>query len=279
MPNSDIQAIAAELLTAKKQGSLVQRPSANYQDFDIGDAYTVGAELTRQLREQGRTPTGRKIGFTNPTMWPRLGLDAVIWAYTYDNTVQYAPNNQITFNIKGLAAPKIEPEIVFKLRTPLALSGSSEAQDPLKILEAVEWLALGFEIVDCNYANWHFKAADMVADFGFHAALLIGEPQPLAANQLDIIAKQLQEFTLKLTKNGEAAAEGAGRNVMGSPVLSLGSVAELVGRQAASGQLAAGEVITSGTLTDAMFVAAGETWQALPTGLALPMLSVTFESR
>ncbi len=268
MPGTEYQELAAQLMAAKKQGSLLERPSAKNDDFDMVAAYSVGSELTYMFEREGLQPNGRKIGFTNPALWPRLGLDSVIWAHTYNSTVIYAAGNQASLSLSGMVAPKIEPEIVVKLKTDM----TKGSQDAAEILGMVEWMALGFEIVDCNYANWRFKAADMVADFGFHAALIIGEP--FLIRDIETLVKQFPDFTLKLSKNGEVAAEGGGKNVMGSPILSLGSVADIVSRQ--GGQIAAGEVVTTGTLTDAMFIAAGETWQAQTNGLDLPALSITF---
>ena len=60
-------------------------------------------------------------------------------------------------------SPKIEPEIVFKLKRPLAAG-----LDPAATLDAVEWLAPGFEIIDCVFPAWRFTPADFVAAYGLH---------------------------------------------------------------------------------------------------------------
>jgi 2-oxo-3-hexenedioate decarboxylase len=271
MGKLDLRELALELMQAHASAGTVNRPSARDEDFSMQDAYAVGAELLNLQREQGHTPVGRKIGFTNRAIWARLDLDSVIWSYMYDNTVKYATDNRATVSLAGMAAPKIEPEIVFKLKAPL----TSGFEDASTILQAVEWIALGYEIVDCNYANWRFKAADMVADFGFHAAMVIGEPRPLG--DLEQLVAQLAEVTVKLYKNGELAAEGAGKNVLESPALSLGNVAATIARQPEAAPLAAGEVITSGTLTEAQFIKPGEEWNAELSGLELPPLTVKFE--
>lgn len=272
MSNLDLRELATELMTAHTSAGLITRPSARDEAFDMATAYAVGAELLTLQHNAGHTPVGRKIGFTNKSLWPRLELDAVIWSYMYDNTVHYATNNSATISLAGMVAPKIEPEIVFKLRSPL----TSGFEDAAAILEAVEWIALGFEIVDCNYANWRFKASDMVADFGFHAAMLIGEPQPLG--EIAKLVEQLPVLKLRLSKNGQVVAEGEGKNVMDSPALSLGSVAAGISRQPDAAPLAIGEVITTGTITDAQFIQVGEEWSAEVEGLTLPRLSVSFIS-
>ena len=52
---------------------------------------------------------------------------------------------------------------------------------------------------------------------------------------------------------------GVGSNVLDSPVLALAHLANLLSTQSGSPPLAAGEVITTGTLTDAWPVASDET--------------------
>ena len=57
------------------------------QNFGVAEAYRV-TQLVRKLREQrGERPVGRKIGFTNRTIWPQYNVYAPIWGYMYDKTV------------------------------------------------------------------------------------------------------------------------------------------------------------------------------------------------
>jgi 2-oxo-3-hexenedioate decarboxylase len=43
----------------------------------------------RSLREaRGEKVLGRKIGFTNRTIWEQYGVYAPIWGYVYDTTVR-----------------------------------------------------------------------------------------------------------------------------------------------------------------------------------------------
>ncbi len=267
MSTLNLTALAEEIYKAHMAGQIVEaRPSSRDEEFDMTAAYGVVGELARLTGEGGWTPAGRKIGFTNKTLWPRLGLDTIVWGYVFDKTVSYAKGNQISHSLANTVAPKIEPEIVFKLKNPL-VAGS----DVATTLAAIEWLALGFEIVDCPYPNWRFRPVDMVAAFGFHSALIIGEPQ--APGDLAKLVAQLPALKLKLSKNGVVAAEGVGTNVYDSPALCLGQLAETV---KGSAPLMAGEVITSGTLTDAMPIAVGESWTAELDGLDLPSLTISF---
>src|SRR5437899_11900301 len=84
-------------------------------------------------------------------------------------------------------------------------------------LDACEWVALGFEIIDCVYPDWQFRPADFVAAYGLHAALIVGEPRPLTSGLADALAR----FTVKLSTHGEVVEHVSGRNVLRSPALSL----------------------------------------------------------
>lgn len=274
MPSLDIHQLAIDLLGAQRQANFYTPPSKRDARFDLQAGYVVAAEMVRLRRQKGYKTVGRKIGFTNKTIWSRLGLDTPIWAHVYESTVHYAAHNLAKLSLAGTVAPRIEPEIVFKLSSPLPYGGT----DPKGILEAVEWVALDFEIVDCHYPDWNFKPADAVADFGVHAALVIGEPRALERKKIPLLATQLREFRVSLLRNGETVAEGNGENVLGSPALSLGYLADVLRQQPEAEPLSAGEIVTTGTLTSALPVKPGETWSVEVTGIELPSVTVTLTS-
>ena len=79
-----------------------------------------------------------------------------------------------------------------------------------------------------------------------------------------------------LWKNGVLADSGVGANALGHPCGALAFLAQLLTRQPDFAPLAPGEVITTGTLTAALPIGAGETWATGTTGIDLPALSVRF---
>ena len=151
-------------------------PSAR-DGLDLSTAYAVERSSCGLRRAAGHATVGVKVGFANKAMWRVLKLDTLVWAHMYDDTVRYANANAPRSRSRRRSRPKIEPEIVFKLKAPLS-AGITEAA---AALEAVEWLALGFEIIDCPFADWKFQPADFVAAYGLHAALIVGEPRPVTA--------------------------------------------------------------------------------------------------
>jgi 2-oxo-3-hexenedioate decarboxylase len=266
----DPHALAQELISAYAQRRSIAAPSVRDAGFDLTAAYVVEAELARLRRASGRTTVGLKVGFANKAMWRVLKLDTLTWAHMYDDTVHYAENGAASLPVGRMYSPKIEPEIVFKLKKPLAPGDL----DPAAVLEAVEWLALGFEIIDCVFPDWKFQPADFVASFGFHAALVVGQPRVVDAAMIPALVEELPRFKVRLLKNGEPADEGSGKNSLRSPALCLGELAAALGRQPGAEALAAGELISTGTLTTAQPIAVGETWSATVEGLDLSALTL-----
>ncbi len=271
MPNT----LADELQKARAaRRADVVPPSARGDMFDLDAAYAVERELSRGRQVEGRTVVGRKVGYANKAVWRALKLDTLVWADMYDDTVRQAPGNEATLSIAPLVAPKIEPEIVFRLRGALP-PGITE---PAVVLEAVEWIALGFEIIDCVYQDWKFQPTDFVASYGLHAALIVGAPMAVNAANAPALAEALAAFKVQLLRNGEPAEQGAGRNSLRSPALCVAELATAISRRAGAEPLVAGDLISSGTLTESRLIAPGEIWSATLDGLALPNLTLHVQS-
>jgi len=270
---TDLKALAHELQAAYANRRLVQPPSARGAGFDLATAYAVESELARVRRAAGHATVGRKVGFANKAMWRVLKLETLVWAHMYDDTVHYAEKGPAALSLGRMFSPKIEPEIVFRLKKPLA-TGDLE---PAAALEAVEWLALGFEIIDSVFPDWKFQPADFVAAYGLHAGLVVGEPIRIEPATIPMLVDQLPRFKVRLLKNGELVEEGSGRNALRSPALCLAELAAAVTRQPAAEPLDAGELISTGTLTTSYPIAPGETWRAEVDGIGLSPVSLTFE--
>lgn len=267
----DIKALAQELTEAYAQRRILEVPlSTRESGFDLPTAYAVEAELVRLRRASGRTTVGRKVGYANKAMWRALKLETLVWAHMYDDTVTMAAGNTASVSLGKMCSPKIEPEIVFKLRHPVDTANL----EPAAVLASVEWLALGFEIVDSVFADWKFQPVDFVAAFGLHTALVVGEPRPVDADLIPSLVEQLPQCPLRLLKNGELIAHGSGRNSLRSPALCLGELASAIGRREGEEPLVAGELVSTGTLTEPRPIQPGESWTASVDGIGLPDLTV-----
>jgi 2-oxo-3-hexenedioate decarboxylase len=268
-----IDPIAAARLLANAYAARHETPTLSSQDpaFDLAHAYAVERELARMRSRAGHAAIGRKVGYANKAMWRVLKLDTLVWAHMYDDTVHLASSCERSLSVVRMLSPKIEPEVVFKLKSPLA-GGVAEAA---AVLEATDWIALGFEIIDCVYPDWKFQPADFVAAYGLHAALVVGPTRSVDAGSIPALVEELAAFKVRLLKNGELAQHGSGKNALRSPALCVAELAAAVNRQAEPEPLAAGELISTGTLTDSLPIAAGETWRAEVDGIDLAPVSLT----
>jgi 2-keto-4-pentenoate hydratase len=91
-----------------------------------------------------------------------------------------------------------------------------------------------------------------------------------------VLAAALPEFTLKLRRGDAVIDTGVGANVLDSPALALVHLAGVLAGQPQFPPLAAGEIVTTGTVTDAWGVAPGETWTSDYGALGLPGMTLTF---
>ena len=90
-------------------------------------------------------------------------------------------------------------------------------------------------------------------------------------------ATKLPNLKVVLKKGDAAIDRGMGSNVLDSPLLALAHLVEILAAQSDFPQLSAGEIISTGTMTDAAPVAPGESWSTEFAGDELPGLTVRFE--
>jgi len=238
---------------------------------DVPSAYR-SALAVRALRiVRGEMPRGYKIGFTNRTIWPRYSVYAPIWGSMWDTTVVSCDGSG-TLSLARLCQPRIEPEAVFGFRATPRTGASLD-----DLFDALDWVAPGFEVVQSHLPDWKFVAPQTVADGGLHGRLLVGGRVPIAdlARNADQLHRALAGARVGLYKNGSLAEEGAGANVLDSPLQAL--LHFLVELRACPGapDVVAGDMVTTGTWTDAWPVRPGETWTARFDS-ALPPLEVAF---
>ena len=267
---TDFQAVAAEAFDVLDTGRQIDPFSLRLAHFDLDDAYRVTAAV-RQMREaRGERVLGRKIGFTNRTIWDEYQVGAPMWGYIYDRTVHDLADLGPTLSLAGLAEPRIEPEIIFGLAT-----APEPGMDERALLTCVDWVAHGFELVQSIFPRWEFTLPDTVAAYGLHGRLVIG-PRHALGQSFDAWARNLATFRIDLERDGTVVDEGRAANVLGGPVSALRHLVAVLANDPINPPLAAGEIVTTGTLTRAFPVAPGETWTTEPKGIALDGIAIRF---
>ena len=262
--------VAQELLSAYEAGKMVAVPPSARPGFSLNTAYEVEAALKRLREASGCKAVGRKVGYANKAMWRLLKLETLVWAHMYDDTVHYSGDNSATLTLERARSLKIEPEIVFGLKRPI----TTENLDAAAALDATDWVALGFEIIDCPFPGWEFQPSDFVASFGLHAALVVGEKIPVRPESIGQLVDDLPRFKVRMLKNGEFVEEGSGKNSLRNPALCLAELGAAIVRRFPTEPLATGEIISTGTLTAGHLMEKGDLWTAEVTGLAVPTLTL-----
>src|SRR5580692_148370 len=269
----EVETLARELLSARETGGMVDVLPSSRPHFDLNTAYAVETTLKQFREAAGHKAVGRKVGYANKAMWRVLKLETLVWAHMYQDTVQHSDSSSASLALPNRRSLKVEPEIVFGLRRAL----TAEGLDATAALAATEWLAMGFEIIDCPFPEWKFQPSDFVASFGLHAALVIGEPVQMKPDLIATLVDQLPRLKVRMSKNGEFVEEGSGRNCLRSPALCLAELGAAIARRFPSHPLSAGEIVSSGTLTAGHLTDRGDLWKVEVEGLALPLLRLRLE--
>ncbi|SAL16679.1 2-keto-4-pentenoate hydratase [Caballeronia humi] len=234
---------------ADRQGSSTTDVASAYQD----------ALAVRALREaRGERAVGYKIGFTNRTIWERYGVFAPIWGPVWDSTLTLCHGSGVV-DLAGTSQPRLEPEIVFGIAATPPADPSLE-----DVFAGVDWLAPGFEVVQTHCADWKFTAAETVVDGALHARLLVGPRMPVRqiATSGSALDAALAAAHVRLYHGDALIDEGVGANVLDGPLHALLHFVREMQRCSGAPALKAGDVVTTGTWTDAWPIEPGQTWRS-----------------
>lgn len=266
----DLNAIAEDVLASLGSHRQIPTFSSRPGGLTVDQAYQVIALVRAAFEARGEKIVGRKIGFTNREMWSVYGVHSPIWGYVTDRSVHQLADKSV-LGVGNFVEPRIEPEIIFGLKAA-PTPGMNEAA----LLDCIEWLSLGYEVVQSIFPGWKFTAADTVAANGVHGALLIGRRYAVAPRKKEW-QRELATFDVELYCNGKLSQRGGGALVLDSPLLALRHLVELLAGDLHNPALQAGDIISTGTLTLAMPVRAGETWTTKVAGIPLDGPTLRFE--
>jgi 2-keto-4-pentenoate hydratase len=212
---------------------------------DIGTAYEIQEHNTRHWLAQGRELVGRKIGLTSKAVQLQLGVDqpdyGMLFADMQLNLGEIASRSK-------LLQPRIEGEIAVVLGETLDDAGLTEAD----LVSAIAYVFPALEIVDSRIRNWDISIVDTVADNASSGLFVLGgyrEP-----TEVDVEACHMT-----LSKNGNAASRGTGKECLGSPYT---SALWLARKMVEVGHpLRRGDIVMTGALGPMVDVSAGMYFQ------------------
>ncbi|MCP4999827.1 MAG: hydratase [Hyphomicrobiales bacterium] len=265
MTDAAIEAYTAELLKAYDAGRQIAPISDGDPAFDDEAAYRIAREITELREARGERQVGRKIGFTNRTIWPIYGVSGPMWGPVWDTTLHEIGDGLHT--LPPVPEPRLEPEIAFSLKSAPRV-GMSEAA----LAGCIAWVSHGFEIVFSPFPDWRFSGADCTAAFGLHSALYLGPRLPLTQS----IINQLPRFRIALEGPDGKRLTGCGADVLDGPLRALGYLLDTLATDPGATPVGEGEIITTGTLTDAMPISPGDRWTTRLDGIDLPGATIAF---
>jgi 2-keto-4-pentenoate hydratase len=122
------------------------------------DAYAIQSLVVDHKCNNNERLTGRKIGLTSLAMQELLGVNEPDYGVLTDcMTVKHDKVERYR-----LIQPKIEAEFAFVLKKDLY--GPNVSADD--VVDATEYVAMAFEIVDSRICDWKIGLIDTIADNG-----------------------------------------------------------------------------------------------------------------
>ncbi|NDY90359.1 2-oxo-3-hexenedioate decarboxylase [Ideonella livida] len=238
-----IASLAERLESCQLQHLETHKITEDYPSMDWEDAYAVQAAILARKLARGRTVAGLKAGLTSHAKMKQMGVTSPVFGWMTDD---YAVPHGGEVATAALIHPKVEPEIAFVLKKPLAGPGCHIAA----VLEATDFVLPGIEVIDSRYKDFKFDLKSVVADNTSAARFVVGgAPTPVAGLDLRTVGVVME-------KNGVPVAFGAGAAVLGHPATAIAELANHLGRRGQS--IPAGTLILSGGITEAVPVQAGD---------------------
>jgi len=259
----DKMIIADEISKAISQTQQIVPFSKRGIFLSLQDAYDVAGLVKESL---GLPPEiGKKIGFTNRNIWDVYNVNEPIWGPITSKSVSFTETSFQKIDLSQFCEPRIEPEVVICLREK-----PRHTDEDLNI--CIDWIAPGFEIVDSIYPNWSFALPDTIASGGLHGCLVVGKK--LIIN--NDVERDLADLKVRLFKGASFEEEGTGANVLDGPVSAIRHLHKSLAGIKNQVLLSPGNIITTGTMTDAKPVLPGEKWVGKFEGIIDSELLVEF---
>ena len=229
---------AEDLVRAETDRRQIGLLSLRYPQLDMDDAYAIQSALRQRKLAAGRRIIGWKIGLTSKAMQYALNIDTPDSGTLFDD-MRF--DNGATVPEGRFIQPRIEAEIVFVMKAPLA--GENVVRED--VLDATDYVTPGIEILDTRIlrrdpeTGTTRKIVDTIADNAANAGLVLGD----ARHAVD--AFDLRWVGAIVSRNGEVEETGLGAGVLNDPVESVVWLARRMARYAQ--RIEAGHIILSGS--------------------------------
>lgn len=234
MTPDEIECWAERLEAARASASPIAPLTEVEPNPSIADAYAIQRHGIEMRHATGRRLQGHKIGLTSQAVQEQLGVDQPDFGALLDD-MEVTDGGQLPAGM--LIAPRVELELAFHLREPLAGPGVT-AEDVHRATRAVQ---PSIEIVDSRILDWRISLVDTIADNASSGAYVLGG--------LEVPIGDLDPTTVEvaLRRDGETVETGRSDAVLGDPRAAVAWLANALATFGVS--LQAGQVVLSGACT------------------------------
>lgn len=245
MNNALKDRLGDELYDALRAAATLTPLSERHPAMSIEDAYRISLRFLERREQDGEKVVGKKIGVTSKAVQDMLDVHQPDFGFLTDR-MHYADGATVRLADAGLIQPRAEGEIAFMLKQDL--KGTEITRED--VLDATEWVAPCFEIVDSRIHDWKIRIQDTIADNASCGVFVIGE-QKTSPRQFDLAAVHMT-----MARNGETVGSGYGSAVQGHPAEAVAWLANTLGRFGIA--FNKGELILSGSLAPLIPAQAGD---------------------
>lgn len=243
-----------ELFAALRERRTLVPLTTRHADITVEDAYRISLHMLRRREAAGERVIGKKIGVTSLAVQEMLGVFQPDFGFLTD-AMQHDDGASVSLSRAALIQPRAEGEIAFMLKADLHGPGVTRED----VLDATQWVAPCFEIVDSRIADWKIRIQDTVADNASCGVFVVGTDR-VGPRELDLAAVRMD-----MHKNGSPCGSGLGSAVQGHPAEAVAWLANTLGVFGIP--FKAGELILSGSLAPLVPAVAGDRFTMQIEGL------------
>ncbi|MEU7480526.1 fumarylacetoacetate hydrolase family protein [Lentzea sp. NPDC042327] len=245
---------ALMLRAARRNVAAVASLTSRRPGVTLVDAYRVQAAGIGLLIADGARRVGHKVGLTSAAMQAQMGVGEPDSGVLLDRML-VADGGEL--QTARLLAPRVEAEIAFRLGEDLP-GGEITAADAR---QAVARVLLALEVIDTRYGSWQIGLVDSVADNASCGHMVLG-----GEVELGVLDPATEQVVLEV--DGEIAASGEGRAVLGDPFEALVWLSRRLDE--VGGRLRAGDVVLAGAVHASLPLGPGT--QVRATSMHLPVV-------
>jgi 2-keto-4-pentenoate hydratase len=226
----DPAALAQRLYCAERDRCSIPPLLSTYPELDLQTAYEIQQIGHERRLANGESFLGYKLGLVSRAKQVAMGVAQPLWGHLSSGLLH---DEEQPLDLGRYIHPRVEPELAFLMGAEVR----GETANVATVLSAIQGVFPALEVLDSRFDDFKFGLADVVADNGSAAAVVLGG-RLLAADAIDM---QLEGMVLR--RDGEVVDTAAGAAIAGHPAAAVAWLARSVGR------LPAGAVVLTGGLT------------------------------